>query len=169
MWSNTLKIVWPPEICQVLILLNLKYPENDNLRQGEYSPLYQDVEKDIRWASIALGQEEPDAINLWIGNSQSTTALHRDNYENIYCQIIGSKEFVVLSPLESACVNERFIPGATYSSSMDIRIDDPASQVPCPLWDPDNPTKNGTKFTHLCKPLRVKLDPGDMFYLPATW
>ena len=62
--------------------------ENDNLRD-EYSSLYSDVETDIPWARIALGQS-PDAINLWIGNSNSVTALHRDNYENIYCQIVGS-------------------------------------------------------------------------------
>lgn len=62
--------------------------ENDNLRD-EYSSLYSDVETDIPWARVALGQG-PDAINLWIGNSSSVTALHRDNYENIYCQIVGS-------------------------------------------------------------------------------
>ena len=66
----------------------LSVSENDNLRD-EYSSLYSDVETDIPWARIALGQS-PDAINLWIGNSNSVTALHRDNYENIYCQIIGS-------------------------------------------------------------------------------
>lgn len=148
--------------------LKFRTAENDNLR-GEYTQLYEDVDKDIRWASIALGQKGPDAINLWIGDSNSTTALHRDDYENIYCQIVGLKDFVLLSPLETACVNEKFIPGATYSSSMDIIPDDPPAQVPCALWDPDRPTENTTKFSHLARPLRVKLNPGDLFYLPATW
>lgn len=88
--------------------------ENDNLR-GEYEQLYKDVDKDISWAKFAFGGQEPDAINLWIGNSRSVTALHKDNYENIYCQIIGSKHFVLLSPLETACVNERMLPCATYA------------------------------------------------------
>ena len=88
--------------------------ENDNLR-GEYVNLYKDVDQDISWAKIAFGGQEPDAINLWIGNSRSVTALHKDNYENIYCQIIGSKHFVLLSPLETACVNERMLPCATYA------------------------------------------------------
>ena len=87
--------------------------ENDNLR-GEYSELYKYVAKDIPWARIALGQE-PDAINLWIGNSKSITALHKDNYENIYCQLVGSKHFVLLPPVESACVNEKLLPSAHYS------------------------------------------------------
>ena len=87
--------------------------ENDNLR-GEYSQLYADVGKDIPWAKIAFGGQEPDAINLWIGNSRSVTALHRDNYENIYCQIIGTKHFVLVAPAEMACVNEKMLPCANY-------------------------------------------------------
>jgi len=86
--------------------------ENDNLRD-EYAQLYKDVEPDIAWARIAL-QQEPDAINLWIGNSRSVTALHRDNYENIYCQIIGRKHFVLLAPVETPCINERMLTPATY-------------------------------------------------------
>lgn len=76
--------------------------------------MYKDVAKDIPWARIALGQE-PDAINLWIGNSRSVTALHKDNYENLYCQVIGSKHFVLLPPVEMACVNEKQLPSATYA------------------------------------------------------
>ncbi len=86
--------------------------ENDNLR-GEYSDLYTDVAKDIPWARIALGQD-PDAINLWMGNSRSVTALHKDNYENIYCQVMGAKHFVLLPPVEMACVNEKDLPSASY-------------------------------------------------------
>lgn len=76
--------------------------------------MYSDVEADIAWARIAL-EKEPDAINLWIGNSRSVTALHRDNYENIYCQIIGSKHFVLLPPVAMPCVNEQMLQAATYA------------------------------------------------------
>jgi hypothetical protein len=89
--------------------------ENDNLRE-EYSELYRDVAKDIPWARIALGQD-PDAINLWVGNSRSVTALHKDNYENIYCQVMGAKHFVLLPPVEMACVNEKELPSASYTWS----------------------------------------------------
>lgn len=95
-----------------IVLLNDQ--ENDNLR-GEYSQLYEDVDKDIPWARIAFGVDNPDAINLWIGNSKSVTALHRDNYENIYCQMVGSKHFTLLPPTETACVNEQMVPCATYT------------------------------------------------------
>jgi hypothetical protein len=94
-------------------IANPDFPlENDNLRD-EYSALYDDVEADIAWARVAL-EQEPDAINLWIGNSRSVTALHRDNYENVYCQIIGSKHFVLLPPIAMPCVNEQMLQPATY-------------------------------------------------------
>lgn len=73
------------------------------------------MEKDIPWARIALGRR-PEAINLWLGNSKSVTALHRDNYENVYCQVLGSKHFVLLPPIETPCINEQILRCATYES-----------------------------------------------------
>ena len=132
-----------------------------------------DVERDIAWARIAL-QKEPDAVNMWIGNSKSVTALHKDNYENIYCQIIGSKHFTLLPPHEVACVGERTFRSATYVWDRDegglrIEEDDKGQEIPFPTWDPDHSEAQPTKFSHLSKPLRVKLDAGDMLYLPALW
>ncbi|MCJ1427013.1 hypothetical protein MMC29_004916 [Sticta canariensis] len=158
---------------------NVKYSQaqNDNLR-GEYVNLYKDVDKDISWAKIAFGGQEPDAINLWIGNSRSVTALHKDNYENIYCQIIGSKHFVLLSPLETACVNERMLPCATYALNASSRVyrrkqgwqlSIEQETVPFATWNPDNPIEQQTRFTHLSRPLRVDLNPGDLLYLPTLW
>jgi jumonji domain-containing protein 7 len=93
-------------------------------------PLFSDLPEDVPFARIAL-QKSPDAINLWLGpppqpspsisslltspgNSASITALHKDNYENIYVQILGEKHFTLLPPIEGACVNEQLIPAATY-------------------------------------------------------
>lgn len=87
--------------------------EDDNLH-GEYSQLYPDVPDDVSWATQCLGAM-PDAINVWIGNGQSITALHKDNYENIYCQIRGKKRFVLLPSVETPCVNIRFLPQAIYT------------------------------------------------------
>ena len=94
-------------------LILTDWTENDNLR-GEYSTLYREVEEDIAWARIALGQQ-PDAVNLWIGNARSITSLHRDNYENVYCQIVGRKHFVLLPSVETACINEKPLTAATYA------------------------------------------------------
>ena len=143
--------------------------ENDNLH-SEYSTLLQDVPEEISKVSQILGNK-PDAINLWLGNSASVTALHRDPYENIYAQVKGAKNFVLIPPSETACVNEQFVPCAEYTGVPDwsIRPDVPRSKVPVPLWDPDRPKENVTEFSKLSKPYRVRLGEGDLLYLPACW
>ncbi|KAJ3569782.1 hypothetical protein NPX13_g5962 [Xylaria arbuscula] len=156
--------------------------ENDNLRH-EYITLFSQVEKSIAFARIALARD-PDAINMWIGNSRSVTALHRDNYENVYVQIAGRKHFVLLSPLFQPCVNEQDLEPATYfrsksevgQESLVLRMDDTseengqeATRVPFATWDPDTPEVRATQYSHLAEPMRVTLDPGDMLYLPAMW
>ncbi|KAL1798364.1 hypothetical protein ACET3X_002401 [Alternaria dauci] len=155
--------------------------QNDNLR-NEYATLFADVPKSIPFARIAL-EQEPDAINFWLGNSYSTTALHKDNYENIYVQILGQKHFVLLPPVEAACVNERSVLASTYTpkrnedpsshmlgkDDMVIKVDEPEEYVPFATWDPDQPATNTTPYSQYSQPLRVTLEEGDMLYLPALW
>ncbi|KAM0511207.1 hypothetical protein ACHAPE_010086 [Trichoderma viride] len=144
--------------------------QNDNLRD-EYLALYSDAQKDIPFARIAL-EKEPDAINLWIGNSRSTTALHKDTFENIFVQIVGRKHFVLLPPLFHACVNERPVLPATYVRQGDgfaLCLDPDSQPVPLATWDPDDAKRNSTHVSALAKPVRVTLNPGDMLYLPAMW
>ncbi|KZF26590.1 putative pla2g4b [Xylona heveae TC161] len=151
----------------------IKYAQtqNDNLR-GEYTPLASDVQ-DIPWVRIAL-EKDPEAINFWLGNSRSVTALHKDNFENIYCQVIGQKHFVLMPPIEMPCVREKELPGATYaqnpeSGKLEIKLDEESNTVPFPTWDPDVPERSTTAFSKLSRPLRVTLNAGDMLYLPAMW
>ncbi|KAL7797433.1 peptidase family C78 domain-containing protein [Trichoderma ceciliae] len=144
--------------------------QNDNLRD-EYLPLYPDAQKDIPFARIALGKE-PDAINLWIGNSRSTTAMHKDNFENIFVQIVGNKHFVLLPPLLHSCVNESLLLPATYvrqGETFNLHLDPDSRPVPLATWDPDDPGRNPTPMSPFAKPLHVTLNPGDMLYLPAMW
>ncbi|KAF2648796.1 Clavaminate synthase-like protein [Lophiostoma macrostomum CBS 122681] len=115
--------------------------QNDNLR-AEFLPLFADVPPSIPFARIALGQD-PDAINFWLGNASSVTALHKDNYENVYVQVLGQKHFVLLPPVESACVNEQAVLSATYKprSGSGLRRGDsgPAStSTPTPNPDSDS-------------------------------
>lgn len=145
--------------------------QNDNFRD-EYACLLPDAQKDIPFARIAL-QKKPDAVNLWIGNSKSVTATHKDNFENIFVQIIGRKHFVLLPPVCHPCMNETLLTPATYerddNGRLSIRLDEHADLVPFVTWDPDNPQDNSTPLSKFAKPMRVTLDPGDMLYLPAMW
>ena len=173
--SNTLKPVIPcprrcPRECAKAVA------ENDNLR-NEYHCLFADVPKDIAFARIALGQEA-DAINMWIGNQRSTTAMHKDNDENIYVQVRGQKHFTLMSPVEMPCVNEQRLQRARYepeapeedvgeNNALKIELGDEGETVPVATWDPDSPGLCQTEYSCLAKPLRVTLDEGDMLYLPA--
>lgn len=139
----------------------------------------------IAFARVALRQRQPDAINLWIGTRRSVTALHRDNYENIYVVLRGLKHFVLLPPLCQPCVRERPLRGATYVRGAGASNDggdaaphplvlladtkDGCDRVPFATWDPDQPLNRTTKYSHLARPLQVTLKPGDMLYLPAMW
>lgn len=149
-------------------------PENDNLRE-EYSKLFEDVPNDIAFARIALRQGA-DAVNMWIGNERSVTAMHKDNYENIYVQIRGQKRFVLLSPVEMPCVHEQLLPRARYKANaslyelrygLAIESSEDEEMLPVPTWDPDDPETRTTPYSHLAKPLRITLNEGDMLYLPA--
>ena len=147
--------------------------ENDNLR-GEYDSLFSDVPREISFVSEALDQG-PDAVNFWLGNARSTTALHKDNYENIYIQIRGKKHFTLLPPVEMPCVNETLIPNARYrpsekdSEQMEIEVDPAADFIPVPIWDPDQPKERATPYSRHSKASRVTLNEGDIMYLPAMW
>lgn len=148
--------------------------ENDNLR-SEYSSLLEDVPHDIPFARIAL-QKQAEAVNMWIGSERSVTALHRDNYENIYVVIRGQKHFVLLSPLEMPCINEQLLPRARFVKNPQqngvreefaINMSEDNELVPVATWDPDEPCKRTTPYSHLAKPLRLTLNEGDMLYLPS--
>jgi jumonji domain-containing protein 7 len=55
-------------------------------------------------------------------------------------------------------------------NGMELKMDPTNDEaVPFAIWDPDKPEQNATKFSHLARPLRVTLNPGDMLYLPAMW
>jgi jumonji domain-containing protein 7 len=153
--------------------------QNDNLR-AEYTTLFSDVPPSIPFARVAL-ESPPDAINFWLGNSASVTALHKDNYENIYVQILGQKHFVLLPPADAPCVNEKSVLAGTYapkdaaaatnetSEGLVIAIDAPQTYVPFATWDPDRASVNTTPYSQYAQPMRVTLEEGDMLYLPALW
>ncbi|KAF1918417.1 cupin-like domain-containing protein [Ampelomyces quisqualis] len=154
--------------------------QNDNLR-SEYTDLLTDIPPSIPWASTAL-DTAPDAVNFWLGNSHSTSVLHKDHYENIFVQLRGAKEFTLLPPVESPCVHERSVLSATYQprdaslkpshltkDDLLLGIDHPEQYVPLPTWDPDRPGDNTTAYSQYARPLRVTVEEGDMLYLPALW
>ena len=72
--------------------------QNNCLRE-EYEDLSEDCPGEIDFVSKALNSQ-PDAINLWVGESRSMSSLHRDPYENIYTAIKGQKRFLLYPPTD---------------------------------------------------------------------
>lgn len=128
---------------------------------------------------MAIQTKSTSSATPRIGNSRSVTALHKDNYENIYVQIQGRKHFVLLPPHCHPCVNEQPLRPATYARTsvndgLDLVLDTAqggreAERVPFATWDPDRPDENATRYSKRAVSMSVTLETGDMLYLPAMW
>lgn len=104
--------------------------------------------------------------------------MHKDNYENVYVQVIGKKHFVLLPPVEMPCANERVLGQFRYAPAANdddggeelvIEAQRDAEPIPVAVWDPEVPEERTSEYSHLSKPLHVTLEEGDMLYLPAMW
>ena len=110
--------------------------------------------------------------------------MHRDNYENVYVQVVGQKHFVLLPPIEQPCVNEVELAQYRYASSskdaststdmdwdlpLEIQPQPETEPIPVAVWDPEAPEHHRTPYSQFSRPLRVTLEAGDMMYLPAQW
>jgi len=112
----------------------------------------------------------------------------RDHYENLYCQILGSKTFHLIPPTEYPCLKgpypsptasnpppeQRFpsahwSPSPRYPNTFEI-IPQQDSTVPWLRMDPPTIiTNTDDPFVQACKPLVITIDPGQVLYLPALW
>ena len=165
--------------------------QNDNLRH-ELPNLCTDFPS----RGLALGLEafgnEPEAVNLWIGDQLSISTLHKDHYENLYCVITGQKHFSLFPPAAASFLPEhRGYPMATYDSGRH-----PESQIlnmrHCrePRWkirlDESGMTTNWIPFDYpvqyprgesspfhgiprSVQPIECHVNPGEILYLPSLW
>lgn len=53
--------------------------QNDSLRD-EFPELYEDVPAFLELGKEAFGNE-PDAVNIWIGDERAVSSMHKDHYE----------------------------------------------------------------------------------------
>ena len=40
--------------------------------------------------------KKPDARNFWMGHNESVSAMHKDNYDNLYSVVRGEKHFTLI-------------------------------------------------------------------------
>ncbi|CAD6563911.1 MAG: hypothetical protein TREMPRED_002371 [Tremellales sp. Tagirdzhanova-0007] len=116
-------------------------------------------ERDVSWMREAT-DSSAEAVNLWIGDSRSTTSLHHDPFENIYHVLGGSKTFTLISPIE-----EQFYPPATLCRSPSGHLN-PVIDSPPARSIPWVASVNVPEPIH---PLRVAVHEGETLFLPSGW
>lgn len=124
------------------------------------------------FAREAFGEEQPDAINFWLGPAEAVTSLHKDHYENIYAVLRGKKHFLLFPPTEIGCLRETKLLPAQYRQDDDgtFHIDRLAMGTrPWIAVDPEDPDLTRfPEFAH-ARAIKVTVEEGDLFYLPSLW
>lgn len=164
--------------------------QNSNLTE-EFPELVVDSGAEVPWASEAFGSK-PDAVNFWMGDERAITsskkshiffvftgsdvindlhtfdAVHKDPYENIYCVISGSKEFILHPPTDLPWIPYNLYPRAHYEEiegEFKIIPDPDEDPVPWISVDPLNPDLE--KYPDYAKATQIKctVHKGEALYL----
>lgn len=136
--------------------------QNDCLR-CELPGLVRDL-PDMRFAAEAFGGQ-PDAVNLWVGDSRAVSSMHKDPYENLFLVTAGKKIFTLRPPCDVSLLEERRVRAATYAEDgagqLQPKIDDPEAYV---SWIVGEPLDESVATPVVCE-----VTAGEMLYLPAYW
>lgn len=99
------------------------------------------------------------SVNLWIGGKRSTAQAHFDAFHNAFVQILGTKTFLLYPPDQWLYMYLYSRHHPSYrQSQLNFQEDD---------WN--HLHKKYPLSSKLGKPYLVKLNPGDMLYLPPYW
>jgi jumonji domain-containing protein 7 len=151
---------------------------------AEYSALADDVGDEVRQLGDEVFGGAPEAVNMWIGNRATATAMHQDHYENLYAVVRGTKTFTLIPPWQRPLLGVREFVVAKYTlgGAADINaIDDvhfgievdEAVATPWvgidPLEAADHARNRDCTHFHRATVLTVTVRAGEVLYLPAQW
>ncbi|CAE7895991.1 Jmjd7 [Symbiodinium microadriaticum] len=148
--------------------------QNDSLRE-EFPGLLPDVPAAIPLARQAFGNE-PEAVNLWIGDERSVSSCHKDPYENLYLVVRGEKLFTLMPPASAPFLHEQLCSPASLVRQPDGKLQPILDDAPPVPWIPFDVAGevDAAKFPlyarfrqHLA--VEVAVGPGELLYLPAMW
>ena len=147
--------------------------QNDSLSQ-ELPDLIADCAPSLELGVAAFGND-PEAVNIWMGDERAVSALHKDHYENLYCVVHGEKHFLLFPPADVLWLEEVSCRPATYCFSEEQQtwsiVEDPADEtgpspdVPWVDYDEANPRGLQTRAS----PVRCVVKAGETLYLPSLW
>lgn len=145
--------------------------QNDSLRD-ELPQLLKDVPSAVPLGVAAFGNE-PEAVNLWIGDDRAVSTCHKDHYENLYTVVRGEKLFTLLPPSAAPFLHEQVCRSSQFARTDDGRLqtveDTPVTEVPWIAVDVADPDFVLFPDARYAKAIQVTVGPGEMLYLPAMW
>ena len=151
--------------------------QNDSLRD-EFQTL---ITSGLAPLNLPFGQQvfgkEPDAINLWIGDSRAVSSMHRDTtYENLYCVIRGTKVFHLLPPCCAPFLGEKPRVNAQYEFKNGIWIitkkfdEEMTPWIELDVTEPEKAKEFCPEFDMVADLVqRLEVHAGQTLYLPAGW
>mmetsp|Transcript_48033 Transcript_48033/g.88449 ORF Transcript_48033/g.88449 Transcript_48033/m.88449 type:complete len:339 (-) Transcript_48033:7-1023(-) len=148
--------------------------QNDSLRE-EMPELLGDVPSAVPLGLEAFGNE-PDAVNLWIGDDRAISSCHKDFYENLYLVVRGEKHFTLLPPAAVPFLHEQQCKPARFERSgcgFQVVEEEPAAAHV--HWIPFDVASSKDqiceRFPHFAQAPIVSavVRAGEMLYLPAMW
>lgn len=125
---------------------------------NEAAALFPELSTLIAPLERALRRNRSGRWNLWMGSGGNRINTHYDEPENFYFVLMGSKEFQLFPPEQSA----NLYPGPLHEGHGGVT----GSLVDA--WNPD--ARAFPRFSEAeAHSVRYRLSAGDMLYLPARW
>jgi len=104
--------------------------------------------------------------------------MHKDYYDNLFVVLRGSKEFLMFPPSDAAFLKDCQVPAARFQPNSDTMAapwrtvldgKSPEEDISWIAVNPDVPSFSHYPLFKLATPVRVTVEPGDIFFLPAIW
>jgi len=146
------------------------------------------------FAQDAFHTGPPQAINLWIGNEQAVSSMHKDPFENLFYVLSGEKVFTLCPPTDALFLQEEEFTSASFvwddlDKKWKVQVDNDDGGNKVRWLEPDvsclvdDTVKEGEDestisrnrlmttrpylaYTH---PIHVHVQEGELLYLPALW
>ncbi|XP_062507800.1 bifunctional peptidase and (3S)-lysyl hydroxylase Jmjd7-like [Corticium candelabrum] len=143
----------------------------------EYSSIPQympDLEEDIEELPFVKGLLTRRQLNLWLSDGNTLGKLHFDPFDNLLCQISGTKHVTLYEPHNNTRLYESHIPEALLGFDQQghqfrrKKLLDSTSMVMSPVDITRPDTKRFPLFSSV-SPMHCTIHPGDVLYMPAFW